>query len=176
MRGPQLFSGWYHMILDDFQCSQLFSDVFSGLITFMDNHPLCGHFFSIDHLYSLEILRCVWDVLRCSQMFTDVFRWSQIFFGFSLDIHCVTRATSTHVGGWAQHLSVPQYWVQWWVIFEAKLVWLGHQGGSISDKNYIKDKPNWFLYPFGAPKIGRGSLFNGPNCSVIYERLPTGQI
>ena len=37
--------------------------------------------------------------------------------------------------GWAQHLSVPQYWVQWWVIFEAKLVWQGHQGGSISVKN-----------------------------------------
>ena len=28
MMGPQLFSGWYQMILDVFQCSQLFSDVF----------------------------------------------------------------------------------------------------------------------------------------------------
>ena len=28
MIGPQLFSGWYQMILDVFQCSQLFSDVF----------------------------------------------------------------------------------------------------------------------------------------------------
>ena len=45
-RSPQLFSGWYQMILDVFQCSQLFSDVFSWVVTFMDNHPLCGHFFS----------------------------------------------------------------------------------------------------------------------------------
>ena len=58
---------------------------------------------------------------------------------------------------WAQHLSVPQYRVQLWVIFEAKLVWQGHQGGSISFKNYIEDKQNWFLYPFGAPKMGRGA-------------------
>ena len=28
MMGPQLFSGWYQMILDVFQCSQLCSDVF----------------------------------------------------------------------------------------------------------------------------------------------------
>ena len=28
MRGPQLFSGWYQMILDVFLCSQLFSNVF----------------------------------------------------------------------------------------------------------------------------------------------------
>ena len=46
MTGPQLFSGWYQMILDVFQCSQLFFDVFSWVVTFMDNHPLCGHFFS----------------------------------------------------------------------------------------------------------------------------------
>ena len=58
---------------------------------------------------------------------------------------------------WAQHLSVPQCWVQSWVVFEAKLVWQGHQGGSISFKNYIEDKQNWFLYPFGAPKMGRGA-------------------
>ena len=30
--------------------------------------------------------------------------------------------------GWAQHLSVPQCWVQWWVVFEAKSVWQGCQG------------------------------------------------
>ena len=29
-----------------FRCSQLFSDVFSWVLTFMDNHPLCKHFFS----------------------------------------------------------------------------------------------------------------------------------
>ena len=56
MMGPQLFSGWYQMILDVCQCSQLFFDVFSWVVTFMDNHPLCGHFFlrmpSIDHRYS----------------------------------------------------------------------------------------------------------------------------
>ena len=28
------------MILDVFRCSQLFSDVFSRVVFFMDNHPL----------------------------------------------------------------------------------------------------------------------------------------
>ena len=88
MMGPQLFSGLYQMILDVFRGSQLFSDVFSWVVTFMDSQPMCGLFFSgcsqlfsdvlrmpsIDHIYSIEILRCVQDVLRCSQMFTDVFR------------------------------------------------------------------------------------------------------
>ena len=57
---------------------------------------------------------------------------------------------------WAQHSSAPQCWVQSWVVFEAKLVWQGHQVGSISVKNCIKEKLNWFLHPFGAPKMGRG--------------------
>ena len=38
MTSPQLFSGWYQIILDVFRCSQLFSDVFSWVVTFMDNH------------------------------------------------------------------------------------------------------------------------------------------
>ena len=37
---------------------------------------------SIDQRYPIEILRCVQDVLRCSQMFTNVFRWSQMFLDF----------------------------------------------------------------------------------------------
>ena len=60
--GPQFFSGWYQMILDVFQWSQLFSDVFSWVVTFMDP-PTVQTFFlrapSIDHKYSIEILRCV---------------------------------------------------------------------------------------------------------------------
>ena len=44
------------MILDVFRCSQLFSDVFSQDALY--------------HRYSIEILRCVQDVLRCSQMLT----------------------------------------------------------------------------------------------------------
>ena len=46
MMGPQLLSGWYQMVLDVFWCSQLFSDVFSWVVTLMHNHPLCRHFFS----------------------------------------------------------------------------------------------------------------------------------
>ena len=41
MMGPQLFSGWYQMILDVFRCSLLFSDVFSLVVAFMHDHPLC---------------------------------------------------------------------------------------------------------------------------------------
>ena len=40
MRGPQLFSGWYQMILGVFRCSQLFSDVFSWVVTFIES--LCN--------------------------------------------------------------------------------------------------------------------------------------
>ena len=53
MMGPQLFSGWYQMILDVFQCSQLFYDVFSWVGTFMDNHPMCAYFVELP-LWSVE--------------------------------------------------------------------------------------------------------------------------
>ena len=57
------------MILDVFQCSQLFSDVFSWVVTFMDNHPLCGHYFS-----------------GCPQMFSDDHRCFWIFSRYSIDV------------------------------------------------------------------------------------------
>ena len=86
MMGPQLFSGWYQMILDVFRCSQLFSDVFSWVVTFMDNHPLCGHFFSgcpqliKDSLYRFsEVFKICSDVFRCSQLFSDVLSCFPIF-------------------------------------------------------------------------------------------------
>ena len=34
MMGPQLFSGWYQMILDVFRCNQLFSDVLCCFLMF----------------------------------------------------------------------------------------------------------------------------------------------
>ena len=93
MMGPQLFLGWYQMILDVFRCPQLFSDVFSWVVTFMDNHPLCGHFFSgspIDHRYYSQMFsRCAQmfsDVFRCSQMFSDVLRMLSIVHRRSIDI------------------------------------------------------------------------------------------
>ena len=80
--GPQLFSGWYQMILDVFRCNQLFSDVLCCFLMFsawlqllcmttpcaMHKHPLCRHF-----------LRMMSDVFRCS---IDVFRRSQLFSDF----------------------------------------------------------------------------------------------
>ena len=93
MIGPQLFSGWYQMILDVFRCSQLFSDVFSWVVTFMDNHPLCGHFFSgcpqliTDILYRFsDVFKICSDVLRCSQMFSDDHRCFWIFSRYSIDV------------------------------------------------------------------------------------------
>ena len=93
MMGPQLFSGWYQMILDVFRCSQLFSDVFSWVVTFMDNHPLCGHFFSgcpqliTDILYRFsDVFKICSDVLRCSQMFSDDHRCFWIFSRYSIDV------------------------------------------------------------------------------------------
>ena len=38
---PQMISGCSPMFSDVFQCSQLFSYIFSWVVTLMDNHPLC---------------------------------------------------------------------------------------------------------------------------------------
>ena len=81
------------MILDVCQCSQLFFDVFSWVVTFMDNHPLCGHFFSgcpqliTDILYRFsDVFKICSDVLRCSQMFSDDHRCFWIFSRYSIDV------------------------------------------------------------------------------------------
>ena len=66
MRGPQLFSGWYQMILGVFRCTQLFSDVFRLFsncfpTTFSDCwNPLQAE------------LNYLWWVLSCYQ---DDIRW-----------------------------------------------------------------------------------------------------
>ena len=66
MRGPQLFSGWYQMILGVFRCSQLFSDVFR---LFSNCFPTM---FS-DCWNPLQAeLNYLWWVLSCSQ---DDIRW-----------------------------------------------------------------------------------------------------
>ena len=84
MMGPQLFSGWYQMILDVFQCSQLFSNV---LRLFSDN---------VFRLFSDDVFRLLksssnWTKLSMMgpklisgwyQMILDVFRCSQLFCRF----------------------------------------------------------------------------------------------
>ena len=66
MRGPQLFSGWYQMILGVFRCTQLFSDVFR---LFSNCFPTM---FS-DCWNPLQAeLNYLWWVLSCSQ---DDIRW-----------------------------------------------------------------------------------------------------
>ena len=81
------------MILHVCQCSQLFFDVFSWVVTFMDNHPLCRHFFSgcpqliTDILYRFsDVFKICSDVLRCSQMFSDDHRCFWIFSRYSIDV------------------------------------------------------------------------------------------
>ena len=67
MMGPQLFSGWYQMILDVFQCSQLFSDVFR---LFSDVFRLFSNCFPTmfsDCWNPLQTeLNHLWWVLSCS--------------------------------------------------------------------------------------------------------------
>ena len=41
---------------------------------------------SIDHRYSTDILRCVQDVLRCSQMFSNDYKCFWIFSRYSIDV------------------------------------------------------------------------------------------
>ena len=49
MTGPQLFSRWYQIMSDVFRCSQLFSNVFSWVLTFIESLPVqcittpCAH-------------------------------------------------------------------------------------------------------------------------------------
>ena len=50
--------------------------------------------------------------------------------------------------GWAQNLSVPEYWVQWWVEFEAKSVAQGHHRRLKKDKKWRKNGQNW---PISSP-------------------------
>ena len=89
MIGPQLFSGWYQMILDVFQCSQLFSDVFSWVGTFMDNHPMCAHFVELP-LWSVEFLagsRCFcWksNWTKFDQVGTTGGHWETLSGSFSI--------------------------------------------------------------------------------------------
>ena len=83
MIGIQLFSGWYQMILefsDVLSCFLMFS---AGLFTLMDDHFLCGHFFSWCPQLITDILqrfsdafKMCSDVHRCFQVITDVFAFS----------------------------------------------------------------------------------------------------
>ena len=66
MMGPQLFSGWYQMILDFFRCSQLFSYVLSRFPMFS-------------------------AVFRCSQLFYDVFSWVITFLNNHPSVRCITH-------------------------------------------------------------------------------------
>ena len=95
------------MVLDVFRCSQLFSNVFSWVVTFLDNQsPPVQTFFlkmmsylfrrsqlfsddpripSIDHRYSIEqkfsdVFKMCSDVLRCSKMFSDDHRYFWMFY------------------------------------------------------------------------------------------------
>ena len=72
---PEMFSDVPEMFSDVLSCFQMFSVVFRFSQLFSDVLRMP----SIDHRYSIEILRCVLYVLRCSQMIRDVF-------GFYLDI------------------------------------------------------------------------------------------
>ena len=92
MRGPQLFSGWYQMILDIFRCSQLFSDVFRlcsdyvfRLLKFSSNWTKLS-------MRSLQLFsgwyRMILDGFRCSQLFSDVFSWVVTFIE-SLPVQCI---------------------------------------------------------------------------------------
>ena len=73
-----LFSGWYQIVLDVFRWSQLFSVVFSWVVTFMDNHPLCGHFFSGWCQMFSDVPEMISDV---PEMFSDVLSCFQMFSG-----------------------------------------------------------------------------------------------
>ena len=112
------------MILDVFQCSQLFFDVFSWVVTFMDNHPLCGHFFSgcpqliTDILYRFsDVFKICSDVLRCSQMFSDDHRCFWIFSRYSIDVLLMFSRCSLDVlrmfAGFFQDVFRMLRWVLW---------------------------------------------------------------
>ena len=63
----------------------------------------------IDHRYSIEILICDQDVLRCSQMFTDVFRdlirlLNEMDIGIKANKHYNETNTYTSSSSWSDLL------------------------------------------------------------------------
>ena len=78
MMGPQLFSGWYQMILDVFQCSQLFSDVFrlfsDDVFRLLKSSSNWTKSSMMGPQLFLGWYQMILGVFRCSQLFSDVFR------------------------------------------------------------------------------------------------------
>ena len=77
MMGPQLFSGWYQMILDVFQCSQLFSDVFrlfsDDVFRLLKSSSNWTKSSMMGPQLFLGWYQMILDVFRCSQQFSNVF-------------------------------------------------------------------------------------------------------
>ena len=73
MMGPQLFSGWYQMILDVFRCSQQFSDVFRLFSDcFLTMFSDCWNPLQPELNYLWTVLSCSQDDIRWFKMFSDV--------------------------------------------------------------------------------------------------------
>ena len=93
MMGPQLFSGWYQMILDVFQCSQLFSDVFrlfsDDVFRLLKSSSNWTKSSMMGPQLFLGWCQMILDVFRCSQLFSEVFIWVVTFIK-SLPVQCIT--------------------------------------------------------------------------------------
>ena len=142
------------MILDVFRFSQLFSDVFSLVVTFMDNHPLCGHFFSgcpqliTDILQRIsDVFKMCSDVLRCSQMFSDYHRCFRLFFRYSIDVLLMFSKCSLDVlrmfAGFFQDIFRMLQWVLWalW-----NLMIISNESMCFNDPKEL-DNPNYSSIP-----------------------------
>ena len=142
------------MILDVFRCSQLLPDVFSGVVTFMDNHPLCGHFFSgcpqliTDILYRFsDVFKICSDVLRCSQMFSDDHRCFWIFSRYSIDVLLMFSRCSLDVprmfAGFFQDVFRMIRWIlwAWW-----NVMIISNESMNFNDPKELND-PQLFSVP-----------------------------
>ena len=143
------------MILDVCQCSQLFFDVFSWVVTFMDNHPLCGHFFSgcpqliTDILYRFsDVFKICSDVLRCSQMFSDDHRCFWIFSRYSIDVLLMFSRCSLDVlrmfAGFFQDVFRMLRWVllAWWNLMIISNESMNFKDPKESDDPQLFDDPS----------------------------------
>ena len=108
---------------------------------------------SIDHRYFIEILRCVQDVLRCSQMLTDVFRCFWILSRYSIDVLSMFSRCSLDVlrmfAGFSEGVFRMLSWVlwAWWNLMIISNESMDFIDPKEHDDPQLFDDPSYLMIP-----------------------------
>ena len=123
----------------------------------MDNHPLCGHFFSgcpqyILHRFS-DVFKICSDVLRSSQMFSDDHRCFWIFSKYSIYVLLMFSRCSLDVlrifAGFFQDVFTMLWWVlwAWWILTIISNESMDFNGPKEFDDPQLFDDPSYSMIP-----------------------------